>query len=662
MIESLFRPESIAVVGASNDKNKVGNIIFRNIISTFNGKIFAVNTNGSVIENYQSYKSLKDINEKVDLVVVAVPRDAVPSVIQDAVDIKAGAAIIITSGFKETDEHGADLEKQVINIARNGNLSILGPNTIGLITPNFNATFAFEDTIRGNSALVAQSGGLGVYMLEWAQKTKTGISYFVSLGNQSDITESDVYEYLSNDVETRAIFSYIEGVSDGDKFLNVVPEIVKKKPMIFLKGGVSKSGSAAIKTHTGSVAGSIDIFKAAVRTCGGIFVDSLEDMLNIARLVNSSENVSSDILIITNSGGHGVLTTDAIDIQEMNEIQLPDRIKKSLLKILPKQSVPRNPIDLSGDADYKRYSDALETVKDLDCTKVVIVQSLPMVTCTDVARAVIKYKGTGVIGVVMGMDEDSASKLLDSASIPSFKFPEDAIKAIKYMTSRWTPDKKIRISEPPEEAKKLVAGKNYLRDFEAMKLMEIYGIKTPKWKTVENESDLDTAADYVGYPLVMKISPDEPVHKTDVNGVIMNVQKENLHEAFKQLNYKRVLLQEQISGAEIFIGGIKDPVFGYTVVSGVGGIYMEVLKDLSYGLAPVSENEAMYMMDESKVTKMLSARKRNYDRLSLIRAITNISRLIVDLDVSEMDINPVIVNQNGAYAVDVRILLNSKQE
>ncbi|WP_201779414.1 hypothetical protein [Acidiplasma cupricumulans] len=211
--------------------------------------------------------------------------------------------------------------------------------------------------------------------------------------------------------------------------------------MIFLKGGVSKSGSAAIKTHTGSVAGSIDIFKAAVRTCGGIFVDSLEDMLNIARLVNSSENVSSDILIITNSGGHGVLTTDAIDIQEMNEIQLPDRIKKSLLKILPKQSVPRNPIDLSGDADYKRYSDALETVKDLDCTKVVIVQSLPMVTCTDVARAVIKYKGTGVIGVVMGMDEDSASKLLDSASIPSFKFPEDAIKAIKYMTSRWTPDK-----------------------------------------------------------------------------------------------------------------------------------------------------------------------------------------------------------------------------
>ncbi|KQB35874.1 acetate--CoA ligase family protein, partial [Acidiplasma aeolicum] len=458
MIESLFRPESIAVVGASNDKNKVGNIIFRNIISTFNGKIFAVNTNGSVIENYQSYKSLKDIKENVDLVVVAVPRDAVPSVIQDAVDIKAGAAIIITSGFKETDEHGADLEKQIIDIARNGNLSILGPNTIGLITPNFNATFAFEDTIRGNSALVAQSGGLGVYMLEWAQKTKTGISYFVSLGNQSDITESDVYEYLSNDVETRAIFSYIEGVSDGDKFLNVVPEIVKKKPMIFLKGGVSKSGSAAIKTHTGSVAGSIDIFKAAVRTCGGIFVDSLEDMLNIARLVNSSENVSSDILIITNSGGHGVLTTDAIDIQEMNEIQLPDRIKKSLLKILPKQSVPRNPIDLSGDADYKRYSDALETVKDLDCTKVVIVQSLPMVTCTDVARAVIKYKGTGVIGVVMGMDEDSASKLLDSASIPSFKFPEDAIKAIKYMTSRWTPDKKIRISEPPEEAKKLVAG------------------------------------------------------------------------------------------------------------------------------------------------------------------------------------------------------------
>ncbi len=660
MIEQLFKPKSIAIVGASRDKGKIGNIIFRNITSTFGGKIFPVNTKAEKIENYNSFKDLKSVNEKIDLVVIAVPRDAVPSIIEEAVSINAGAAIIITSGFKETDEHGAELEKQIVDISIKSDLRILGPNTIGLITPNFNATFALENTVRGNSALVAQSGGLGVYMLEWAQKTNTGISYFVSLGNQSDVTESDVYEYLSNDVETRTIFSYIEGVSDGNKFLNVVPKIVNKKPMIFLKGGVSKTGSAAIKTHTGSVAGSIDIFKAAVRTCGGIFVDNLEDLLNIARLVNSGENVSGDILIITNSGGHGVLTTDAISLGNMNEIELPERIKASLSSVLPKQSVARNPIDLSGDADYERYRNALEIVKDLDCTKLVIVQSLPMVTCTDVARAIMKYKGKSVIGVVMGSDEDSASRILDSAYIPSFRFPEDAVKSIRYIALRSTPYKKMRISEPPHDAYEITGEKSYIRDFEALKLMEIYGIKTPKWKIVEDEKDLAEAADSIGYPLVMKISTDEPVHKTDVNGVIMNVQKENLKESYEKLNYKRILLQEQISGAEVFIGGINDPVFGYTVVTGVGGIYMEVLKDLSYGLAPLSEDEAMYMMDESKVSKMLSARKRNYDNFSVVRAITNISRMIVDLKINEMDINPVIVNEKGAFAVDVRIILNGK--
>ena len=657
MIEQLFKPKSIAVVGASSNKLKVGNILFRNVISSFNGKIYAVNDKSETIEGYNSYKSLRDIKDNIDLVVIVVPRDSVVNIMNDTAAIKAGAAIIITSGFKETDDHGAELEKQIVEIARKNDIRVLGPNTIGLITPEVNATFAFSDVKMGDTALVAQSGGLGGYMLNWAQETKIGMSYFVSLGNQSDVDETDVFRFLSNDIETRAIFSYTEGISSGEKFLEYVPAVTKKKPIIFLKGGISNKGAQAIKTHTGSVAGSIDIFKAAVRTVGGIFVDNLEDMLNLAKIILSSENVYNDILVITNSGGHGVLTTDSIDVNNLNEIEIPDRLKNDLIKVIPPQSKPRNPIDLSGDADYNRYNNALGVVQNLDCTKVVIVQSLPMITCSDVARAIMNYKGKSVVGVTMGLDQDAASKLLDSVSIPSFEFPEDAIKAIKYMANRPNPTKKLRIPEPIKEASVLIKNKTSLKDFEALKLMEIYGIRTPEYGVAE---DLETAkkeADRIGYPLVMKISPDEPLHKTDINGVLMNLEREDIEEAFKKLNYKRVILQEQMPGVEIFIGGIKDPVFGPAIVAGIGGIYMEVLKSLSYSLCPVSEEEAYNMIKESKIYNILTARNRNYDINSVVRAITKVSNMLIDLDIKEMDINPLMVNDKGSFAVDVRIIL-----
>ncbi len=657
MLEQLFKPKSIAIVGASSDSLKVGNIILRNIASTFSGKIYPVNNKSTEISGYTAYKNLRDIKGIVDLVVIVVPRDAVPDVMEDAAAVKAGAAIIITSGFRETDQHGAELEDKIMATARENNIRVLGPNTIGLITPEVNATFAFADVKKGKAAIVAQSGGLGVYMLNWAQESNVGISYFISLGNQADVDETDAFEFLSSDVETRAVFSYIEGVSSGEKFLSIIPDVTKRKPVIFLKGGIGKTGAAAVKTHTASVAGSIDIFRAAVRTVGGIFVDSIEDMLNLAKIVLSSEPVTGDIVIITNSGGHGVLATDAIDKEGLKEIELPDHLKTELLSVIPAQSTPRNPIDLSGDADYNRYNNALAIVKDLDCTKIVIVQSLPMVTCSDVAKAVVNYRGKGVIGITMGLDQNAAAKLLDSVSVPSFIFPEDAIKSIKYIVNKPDPVKKIRTPDPINRAADLVRGKSYLRDYEAMELMEIYGIRTPLYAIAENAEQAESNSDVVGYPFVMKISPDTPVHKTEVKGVIMNVEKDMVSKAFIELNYKRVIMQQQISGAEIFIGGINDPVFGPAIVAGIGGVYMEVIKSLSYGISPVSEDEAYRMIKESKILDMLRARNSNYDVNATVSAISKISSMFIDLNIKEMDINPLIVNEKGAFAVDVRIVL-----
>jgi acyl-CoA synthetase (NDP forming) len=300
----------------------------------------------------------------------------------------------------------------------------------------------------------------------------------------------------------------------------------------------------------------------------------------------------------------------------------------------------------------------MKIVQDLDCTKLVIVQSLPVVSCSEVAKVLLNYKGKGVVGVMMGVDEDSALRILESASIPAFNFPEAAVRAIRYLTSKPNPRKKIRVAQPISSAVELTKGKEYLADYEALKLMEIYGIKTPKWGIVQSEEEAQRVADSIGYPVVMKISADKPLHKTEMKGVVMNVEKDMVKSVYKQLSQitKRVMIQEQLTGLEVFVGGLKDPVFGHTVLVGSGGIYVEVLKNVSYGISPVYEDEALEMLKESKVHDMLTARKRGYDEGSLIRTIVTVSRMIVDLNIKEMDINPLIVNENGAFAVDVRIL------
>ena len=657
-LDDLFKPKSIAVIGASRYKEKVGNVVFRNLLSTYHGKLYPVNTKAEDVEGVKAYKSVKDIPDPVDLVVITVPREAVPQVMEESVEKGVKAAIVITAGFREVGE--VKLEEEVISIARKGGIRVLGPNTFGIITPEFNATFAYTDVKRGNIGLVVQSGGLGVYMLNWAQKYRVGISYMVSLGNQADVKEYEVIDYLSRDPETKAIFVYLEGVSDGNSFLETLPEATRRKPVVFLKGGTTSNGAAAAKTHTGSLAGSFEVFKAAVRTVGGILVENLHDMLNLAKLLMYSEPITDEILVITNSGGHGVLTSDEIEKNKLKLIEIPDWIKEELKKVLPPTSVPRNPLDLTGDATKERYYSALKIVSDLSCTKLVIVQALPMVSCTDVARVISNYKGKGVIGVTMGLDEDTALKILEATGMPAYTFPEDAVKAIKYLVTKPIPRKKIRTVQPIESALELVKGKQTLRDYEAMKLMEIYGIKTPKWGIAESAEEAQRVADSIGYPVVMKISPDQPVHKTEMKGVVVNVEKDQVKDVYNQLSKitKRVMIQEQLSGLEVYIGGIKDPVFGHTVIVGSGGIYVEVLKNVAYGIAPIYEDEAQELLIESKIHDMLHARKRGYDENSLIRTIITVSRMIVDLDIKEMDINPLFVNEKGAFAVDVRIVFS----
>ncbi|MGH9918241.1 MAG: acetate--CoA ligase family protein, partial [Nitrososphaerales archaeon] len=391
-LEFLLSPRSIAVIGASHKAEKIGNIVFRNLAATFGGRLYAVNSTAGSVEGTEAFSGVSLVDGEVDLAVIAVPRDAVPDVMEDCAKKRVKGAVIITSGFREVDERGAELERRVKTIAGEAGIRVFGPNTLGLITPTFNATFAFTEVPRGKVALVAQSGGLGMYMLEWAQRSKTGISYFVSLGNQSDVSEAEVLDFLAGDDSTGVIFVYLESVSDGRRFLDLVPRTTSRKPVIFLKGGLGKRGSEAAKTHTGSLAGSADVFRAAVNAVGGMLVESLEDSLNLARLLTGEELIRPDLLVVTNSGGHGVITTDEIERRSLQLASLPDVTEKVLSSFLPPQIKPRNPLDLSGDATADRYRAALEALQDLDCTKLVLVQARPTLSCTDVAKTVTDFK------------------------------------------------------------------------------------------------------------------------------------------------------------------------------------------------------------------------------------------------------------------------------
>ncbi len=658
MFENLFRPKSIAIVGASRDKEKIGNIILRNIKSTYQGKIYPVNDKVPAVENIKAYNSLKEIGAPVDLVVISIPRSGVPAVMEEVGSIGTKAAVIITSGFREVDEEGARLEEQVSQIAKKYGIRFLGPNTMGFITPAFNATFAYADVKIGNIAIVAQSGGMGAYMLDWAQRTKTGLSYFVSLGNQTDLNEIDIFEFLANDINTSSIFTYLEGVADGSRFLNTLPEITNKKPIVFIKGGTGKYGAQAVQTHTGSIAGSIELFRAAVQTVGGVLVNNLDDFLNLIKIVQSDEKYLKDILIITNSGGHGVLTTDEIERQSLSLVTLTDQTDAALLKILPAQSLPKNPLDLSGDANGERFREALEIVQNLECTKLVLVQALATVSCTEVAKVLIKYKGKRIVAVLMGSDSEPALRILSSAGIPAFSFPEDAVKAIKYISDMRASTIKLRTSEPISGAIDIVKNKKFLNDEESLRLLELYGIRVPEWGIVSSLDDAKKVSAKIGFPVVMKVSSDQPMHKTEIGGVILNVEEKDVESAFKTLISKapKVMIQQQLSGVEVFIGGLKDPAFGPAVLIGPGGVYVEVIKSISYGLSPVSEDEALQMMKNSKVYSLLTARNRNYNISATVRALTRVSRMIEDLNIKEMDINPLIVNEKNAFASDVRVI------
>lgn len=702
MLDHLFKPGSIAVIGASREEKKVGHAVLKNLIlAGYKGEIYPVNPKAQEILGIRSYGSLKEINSPVDQIVIAVPPPLVVETLRDAVETGVKTAVIITAGFRETGPEGLRLEEELKEIAKKGNIRILGPNCLGIINTarGLNATFAAGTPPSGKISFFSQSGALGIAILDWAIGNHIGISKFISLGNKIDLTELDFLEYFMNDPETEVILGYIEDVSDGRRFLEVAKKATKIKPVIFIKSGGTEHGARAASSHTGALAGSEIAFKAAFKQTGIIRAKTIQELFDLALAFSSKRLPEGNrLLIITNAGGPGILAADAAEREGLDLPLLKKETIEELKKGLPGNASLYNPLDIIGDADSKRYRFVLEKVlmdENFD-TILVILTPQAMTDVKEVAGIIMeKARETSrpIITCLMGEARiKEAIHMLRTAGIPSYTYPEVAIHVVK-KTVEFNKWKNLHAEEPEElhdiqkdKAKEFMNSfikdrRTEITEADAMDFLSLYGFRFPKRALAGTADEAGRLAEAIGFPVVLKVSSPEILHKTEVGGVKLNINsKEEAQEKFLEItsNVKRlfphayikgVMVYEMIKGGsgsqkELITGITFDRTFGHMVMVGLGGIYVEVLKDVSFRIAPFTRRDARAMLDDLRAVRLLKGVRgeRPVDMEAIIDQLLRLSRLAEDFpQIMELDINPLVVFEEGAICLDARMIISQEK-
>lgn len=694
-LRNFFCPNSVAVIGAAREEGKVGRIIFDNIINSgYKGKLFPVNLKADKISGIKCYHSVLDIPGDLDLAIIVIPVQFVLQVLEECSKKNTKWVIVISAGFKETGIEGAKRERQLIEKAKDYGIRILGPNCLGIIDTEcpINATFSPHMPPRGKIGFISQSGALGTSILDWAKTNKIGFSKFVSLGNKADISENDLFDDWENEKDTEVITAYLEGVKYGREFIRISSKVSKKKPIIVIKSGNTDAGARAVSSHTGTLAGSAKAYEAAFKQAGIIRANNTRDLFNYATAFSYQPlPKGKKVVIITNAGGPGIMATDECDKSNIFLASLGKETIDSLKEFLPEAANFYNPVDILGDALADRYKKTLEViVKDSNIDAVVVLLSPQAMTQPyRTARAIVEVmensgKSIPVLTSFMGGSEvKKAVKFLAEKNIPNFDIPKEAIDTLKVMMEHT--DWKSRKSFPIEDfnvdsrrVKKIFyqchnEGRLELGEMEAREILEAYDIRLPK---AELACDIDEAkeiAGRIGYPLVLKIVSPNILHKTDIGGVKIGIDNEKeLEENYNQIlfsaskympdaNIRGILVQEFIKDKkETIIGMSEDPQFGPMIMFGLGGIYVEVLKDVSFRIAPLSRQVAREMVEEIKTIKLLKGTRGEdpSDIDSIIEIILRVSQLVTDFpEILEMDINPLFVKKQGegSIAGDVRI-------
>lgn len=696
MLDCLFSPNTIAVIGASEEERKIGHVIFKNLISQgFKGKVFPINPKRKEILGVPCYPSVKEISENIDLAVVVVPAKGVPEVLRDCAQKRVKGVVVITAGFREIGDEGAKLEKQLVEIVRSVNIKMVGPNCLGIINTfiGMNATFAPYLPPKGRVSLFSQSGALGVALIDWAIENNFGLGKFVSLGNKADLNECDFLEYFGDDPDTDIILGYIEDVKDGKKFTEIASKVAKKKPVILIKAGATEAGARAASSHTGALAGSDRAFNEVFKKTGIIRVEGIKELFEVTEIFKNLRFPKGDrLLIVTNAGGPGIIAADTADKLGIKLNPMSKESIEFLAEKLPPTAALYNPIDIIGDATSERYKVVLErALIDENVDGICVILTPQAITDVEnIAREMIeksKITDKPIIGCFIGGKRvKEGIRILREAGIPCYEDPSIAIRSYKKLVDfvfvRKRKEKEYVRFEISEEDKKTVnfmlealldAGVTALGEENAMKILSIYGIPFPKRALARTPEEAVKIAEEIGYPVVLKVSSPHILHKTDVGGVKVGLRDaREVYDAFVEItvNVKRLMPRAFIKGVnvykmitggkEVILGVSYDNTFGHMVMFGLGGIYVEVLKDVSFRLTPLSKDEAFEMIEEIKGKRLLEGVRgeKPCDKEDLIDKLLRLSQLVEDFPIiKEVDINPYVVKEVGGVALDARIII-----
>ena len=696
MTNSVFlSPKSIAIIGASDKEGSVGRAITNNIMKGYKGTIYPISPTRETVFDKKAYKSVLDVPGKVDLAVVVTKNTIVPAVLEECGKKKLRGAIVITAGFKEVDEEGAKLEQKLKDIAKKYKLQIIGPNCLGVMNLEpqtmMNSTFLKITPKSGEIALVSQSGAICAALVEDASAQGIGFSAVISMGNKADMSEIDILKMLAEHKQTKVIVIYLEDMGNGQEFLKVCKDITrkKKKPVLVLKSGRSPEGAKAAMSHTGALMGSDEIYDALLKQSGAIRVDTMEELFDYATAFSKQPlPMNGDLVIVSNAGGPAIISTDACSKLGIKMAKI-EEIRKKIDAVIPPWGSSRNPVDIVGDADFKRFENVLNEVLKHKNVGSVISMCTPSATLNydKLAEVIVsmskKYKKT-MLASLMGLDEGITNReILAKGDVPYYTYAEGSIRALKAMLTftNWvknSPGKITKFNVKKNIVKKILDNakkqkRSALLEEEGQEILRAYGFPLPASKLAKSKKEAVAASKKIGYPVVLKIASPQIIHKSDAGGVKVNLQNaKDVENAFdtiiknakkynKKADIKGVLVVEMVKGGkEMIIGSKLEPGFGPVVMLGMGGIYVEVLKDVTFRLAPMTNIEADDMISSIKTKKILEGVRgeKPSDIKKLSECIQRLSQLVSDFnEIKELDMNPVLVMEKnkGCKVLDVRI-------
>jgi len=703
-----FNPKSVAVVGASSREEAVGHALLKNLLygemhgsereAGFGGKVYAVNHKGGEILGQPVYESLTAIGEPADLVLIAIPPRFVKGVIEEAGGLGTKAIIVISAGFGEMGDEGKALQDEVAKLANSHGMRVIGPNCLGVIRPDtkLNASFGATAPPPGGIGLLSQSGALVTGFISYAQREEFGLSAAVSLGAKCDVDDQDILRWFDADPQTKAIALYVEALRDSEKFLSVAKEVSQSTPIVAIKGGTTAAGAKAASSHTGALAGAAAAYSAAFAQAGVLQASHLGEFSAWARaLAQQPPARGNRVAVITNAGGPGVLASDACSRHGLELATLSVATMKALDEVMPAVWSRNNPVDVIGDATPERYRDALKILGAADEVDgvVVIMTRQAMTAPMETADAIIEAQqgddwDKPLVASFIGLIGTEVGSRLDAHGIPEFNMPELAVTAMGALAQRgaWLrreDPEPVDVSAHPapdlDTAKQLVAdaleaGHANTDLALARRILEAAGIRYNRSGTADDVDGAIAEAEKIGYPVVVKLISNDVIHKSDVGGVVLDVVgadgvreacasiRENVEKHQPGAKIDGFTIEEQVKGTEVIVGMSRDPNFGPLMMVGMGGVFVEVYKDVSFRLLPLTRRDALDMIGEIQAQPLLDgARNRPVlDRGELAEVLLRISDLVQATDdIAELDLNPLVITTGGLVAIDARVIVDT---